>query len=653
MNTLSIIVLLLAFSVSSVILFRRFNLPPVLGYLLVGVLIGPHAYDLIDKVDTVSHPAEFGVLFLMFSIGLEFSLAKLYSMRRIVFGLGLAQVVISIVVAALISMAFDLSWQAGIALGCAVSMSSTAVLIKLLADRMELDSKHGREVFGVLLFQDLAVVPLLILIPALSGSPGQLATQMGLAFVKAAVILGLVFFGGQKIMHYWFHVVARNKSAELFMLNILLITLGLAWLTQVSGLSAALGAFLAGMLISETQYRLQVEEAIKSFRDVLMGLFFITIGMLLDMHLVVSNLFAVAGVLTGLLVIKFIMVAGLSRLFGSMPGTAIRSALWLCAGGEFGFVLISIIRTEQLVPPAVLQTVLAALVLSLLIAPFIIHFSDRIVLSLVSNEWMLRSMQITQSASHFMTMEKHALICGFGRTGQYVARFMAHEGTPYLALDLDPDRVREASMAGENVIYGSAAMRENLINAGVSRASVVIISFVDISTTEQILMHVRELAPSVPVIVKTQEERDLRRLYRAGAAEAVPEILESAMMLASYALIHLGVPINRVFRRIRQIRSERYQTLRGVFRGESSSDHFDIDEPRLHSITLSDGTYAIGKTLGELMLSEFGVQVNAVRRRQILAHAPSEDTCFEEGDVIVIMGIPSALSLAEDRILKG
>ena len=208
-------------------------------------------------------------------------------------------------------------------------------------------------------------------------------------------------------------------------------------------------------------------------------------------------------------------------------------------------------------------------------------------------------------------------------------------------------------MAGENVIYGSAAMRENLINAGVSRASVVIISFVDISTTEQILMHVRELAPSVPVIVKTQEERDLRRLYRAGAAEAVPEILESAMMLASYALIHLGVPINRVFRRIRQIRSERYQTLRGVFRGESSSDHFDIDEPRLHSITLSDGTYAIGKTLGELMLSEFGVQVNAVRRRQILAHAPSEDTCFEEGDVIVIMGIPSALSLAEDRILKG
>ncbi|MES2770666.1 MAG: cation:proton antiporter, partial [Pseudomonadota bacterium] len=273
MDKLPIILLLLGASVLSVIACRRFSLPPALGYLLVGSLIGPHALGLLGRFSGAEHLAEFGVVFLMFSIGLEFSLSKLYAMKRIVFGLGLLQVLSTLLVVSALAYCFDLSWQAGIALGGVVAMSSTALLTKMLIERQELDAKHGREVMGVLLFQDLAVVPLLILIPAFSHSAEQMLMALGIALLKAALILGFVLFWGQALLRQWFHIVAHGKSSELFMLNVLLITLGLAYLTELAGLSLALGAFVAGMLISETEYRYRVEEDIKPFRDVLMGLF--------------------------------------------------------------------------------------------------------------------------------------------------------------------------------------------------------------------------------------------------------------------------------------------------------------------------------------------------------------------------------------------
>ena len=328
MTTLQLSLLLLGASVLAVIAFRRLNMPPLLGYLLVGTAIGPHALNLMEDSAGASHLAEFGVVFLMFSIGLEFSLTKLHAMKRIVFGLGALQVVVTLLLSALICMLFDMRWQGGVALGGVLAMSSTAVLTKLLTERLELDSKHGREVMGVLLFQDLAVVPLLILIPSFGQSPERMAVTMALAVLKAFVILSLVLYLGQRLMRKWFFIVARGKSAELFMLNVLLITLGLAYLTEIAGLSLALGAFVAGMLISETEYRYQVEEDIKPFRDVLMGLFFVTIGMLLDMHLVLANFLLVLAVLAAMLLLKFAVAGGLSRLLGSAPGTAIRTGGW-------------------------------------------------------------------------------------------------------------------------------------------------------------------------------------------------------------------------------------------------------------------------------------------------------------------------------------
>lgn len=655
METLPIILMLLGASVLSVILFRQINLPPILGYLLVGALIGPHSLNLVEGFAGVQHLAEFGVVFLMFSIGLEFSLSRLLAMKRIVFGLGLLQVLATLLVVTAVATGLGLSWQAGVALGGALAMSSTAVLTKLLSERLEIDAAHGREVIGVLLFQDLAVVPLLILIPSFSQSAEQMAMTMGIALLKALALLAFIFLLGKRLLGKWFFIVAHGKSAELFVLNVLLVTLGLAWLTEAVGLSLALGAFVAGMLISETEFRHQVEEDIKPFRDVLLGLFFVTVGMMLDVALVSANLLLVLAVLAALLSLKFTLVYGLSRLFGSFPGAAMRSGLWLCAGGEFGFVLLSDIGQFAVAPAHVVQVVLAALVISMLLAPIIVHYSDRLVLRFAASEWLMRSMQLTRVAAQAMSTEKHAVICGFGRSGQYLARFMAQEEVSYVALDLDPERVREAAAAGENVVYGDATRREMLVAAGIGRASVLVVSFLDRRAAERVLRHARELAPGLPVVVRTLDDKDLGRLQRAGAAEVVPETLEASMMLASHALIHLGVPINRVLKRVRQTRTARYRTLRGFFHGDSDHDEnvHDSDEPRLHSISLGKGAYAIGRTLGELAIDGRGVEVTAVRRRNIRALEPTAETRFEAGDVVVLLGVPGALATAESRLLKG
>ena len=655
LNTLEVVLLLLAAAVLVVGVLRAINLPPVLGYLAVGALIGPHGFNLMKESEGASHLAEFGVVFLMFSIGLEFSLARLFAMKRIVFGLGSAQVVSTIVLTVGIGMACRLSFAQAFALGGILAMSSTAILSKLLTDRLELDSKHGRETIGVLLFQDLAVVPLMIIIPTLSLPPQKMAVMLGLALFKVVVLLSLVLLFGQKLMRNWFTLVAQRKSSELFMLNVLLITLGLAWLSQMAGLSMALGAFLAGMLISETEYRYQVEEDIKPFRDVLLGLFFITVGMFLDVRYILKHLPLVLTAVTVLLTCKFALVASGSRfLMNSSPGTAVRTGLWLCAGGEFGFVLLSLVDDVHLFRPALMQVTVAALVLSMLLAPLIVQVSDKIVLRFIASEWLLRSMELTRVATQSMDTEGHVLICGYGRTGQYMARFLTQEHTRYVALDLDPERVREASAAGDTVVYGDAARSETLIAAGIKRASVLVISFNNTDHALRVIHQAHQLRPELPVVVRTPDEIHMEKLLSGGAAEVVPDTFESSIMLASHALAFMGIPLNRVVRRIREIRSQRYALMRGFFHGASDLDDSDAaHQARLHSVVMNPGAAAIGKRIVELGLDQAGVTFSALRRRNIQGLSPSLDVQIQAGDVLVLLGTPAQLELAEVLLLQG
>ncbi|MBX9833696.1 MAG: monovalent cation:proton antiporter-2 (CPA2) family protein, partial [Burkholderiaceae bacterium] len=403
MSSLALTLLYLLAAVLGVVVCRSLKLPPMLGYLAAGVLIGPHALALAQNSEGVRHLGEFGVVFLMFAIGLEFSLPKLRAMRKLVFGLGLMQVVVTMAVvtgaALLLSRwvggVWDMGWQTALALSGVMAMSSTAIVVKLMAERAELESQHGRRVMGILLFQDLAVVPLLVLIPALSSSPDQLLTSLGWALIKAIVLVGLLLTGGQRVMRWWLTLVARRKSDELFMLNLLLITLGLAWLTELAGLSLALGAFIAGVLVSETEYRHQVGTDIRPFHDVLLGLFFITIGMLLDWHILVDRWGLVLALLTVPLIVKLVIILVLARSMGATTGVALRTGLYLAQAGEFGFVLLSLTQTNGLVQPALMNPILAAMVLSMLATPFLIMYSNRIVMKLVASDWLQQSLQMT------------------------------------------------------------------------------------------------------------------------------------------------------------------------------------------------------------------------------------------------------------------
>jgi len=654
---LELVLMLLASAVLVVVLARILHLPPMLGYLLVGVAIGPHSLHWIpeSKESGYIYLAEFGVVFLMFSIGLEFSLPKLLNMRRLVFGLGMGQVLLTLSAPTVGAWLLGVPWQLGFALGGALAMSSTAIVSKLLAERMQLESAHGREIIGVLLFQDLAVVPLLILIPALAQPAEQLASELGLALLKAAVVLFLILVAGQKLMRSWFHIVAQRRSHELFVLNVLLITLGLAWATQLAGLSLALGAFLAGMLISETEYRHQVEEDIKPFRDLLLGLFFVTMGMQLDVSVVVDRFWLVMLLFAAPVLFKFALIAVLSRLFGATPGSALRTALALAQAGEFGFVLLAQAGGVGLVDEALMQPVLAAMLLSMLIAPFLINYSDKLVLRFVASEWMLRSLELHRIAVTGMATAKHVVLCGYGRTGQNLVRFLEQEGISYVALDLDPERVSEAAAAGDTVVYGDGARREALIAAGLARASALVISFPDVAAALKILHHAHAINPALPVIVRTQDDVDMERLQAAGAAEVVPDTFESSLMLASHALVLMGVPVARVVRRVRAVRENRYSMLRGFFRGEGDAvaDAAEHRQPRLHSITLTQGAYAVGKSLAELDLEAHAAAVTRVRRRGIRASEPAPETRFEAGDVVVVLGEPDALEAAEIRLLQG
>ncbi len=656
-NPLELVLLLLASGVLVVVLARSFNLPPMLGYLLVGVAAGPHALHWIPASEQPGYAylAEFGVVFLMFSIGLEFSLPRLFNMRRVVFGLGLGQVALTLAVPTVIAWLFGHRWQLGFALGSALAMSSTAIVSKLLAERMQLETAHGRHIIGVLLFQDLAVVPLLILIPALAQPGGELLPVLTAALAKAAVVLALILFAGQRLMRGWFHVVARRRSHELFVLNVLFITLGLAWATERAGLSLALGAFLAGMLISETEYRHQVEEDIKPFRDVLLGLFFVTVGMQLDLAVVAHRFPLVLLLFTAPILFKFGLIALLARAFGSSPGNALRTALALAQAGEFGFVLLAQAGGARLLDDGLLQPVLAAMLLSMLCAPFFIQYSDKLVLRFVASEWMLRSLELHQIAVSSMRAEKHVVLCGYGRTGQNLARFLDQEGINYIALDLDPERVREAAAAGESVAYGDCARREALIAAGIGRASALIISFPDTATALKVLHYAHEINPALPVIVRTLDDADMDRLQAAGAAEVVPDAFESSLMLASHALVMMGVPLARVVHRVREVRNSRYSLLRGFFHGEgdAAADAAEHRQPRLHSVPLTPASYAVGRTLAELELARLGAAVTRVRRRGIRVGEPGAETRFEAGDVVVVFGEPDSLAAAEIRLLQG
>jgi CPA2 family monovalent cation:H+ antiporter-2 len=564
-NLLSLLLLLSA-AVGTVAIMRRLRLPSMLAYLVIGMALGPHGLALLKESAEVQGFAEFGIVFLMFSIGLEFSLKRLQAMRSLVFGFGSAQMVLTALGTGLATaMAYEQGWRSGIAVGLAVAMSSTAIVARMLSDRFELHSRSGRQTMGVLLFQDLAVAPCLILLPALAASGDDLLRSLAVAAAQAVAALALLIWLGQKLMTRVFDAVAKVHSNEVLILTTLWIVVGLSFLTAKAGLSMALGAFVGGMLISETVYRHHVEADIRPFRDILLGLFFVTVGMMLDIQYVLANAHKLALAVALLIGGKAVVVLFIARMAKTPLAASLRTAAQLAQAGEFGLVLIELARQLQLISTSVFQITLSAMLLSMFIAPFLIARAARLSGDLGRGDWAHKAAAIHNIAVHSLDLGQHVVICGYGRTGQRIAEFLAIEKIPFIALDVDPQRIADARAQGLNVVFGNADRREVLQAAGVSRARTVVITYPDPHSAERVIRTIRATRPDIPIVARTTDEKDVARLKAAGATEVIPEVLESSLLIAAETLVQAGLPMEEAIRHVRSARAERYASLREFY----------------------------------------------------------------------------------------
>ena len=646
------LLMLLASSVLVVLLFRRLRLPPILGYLAVGMLLGPYALNFTSG-GFAPIMAELGVVFLVFTLGLEFSLPRMIAMRREAFLIGGLQVVVTTGAFAAVLWALKVPALTAIMIGGALAMSSTAIVIRQLGEQAELNRTHARIAIGILLFQDLAFVPLLALESALASSDADRGTwEIVESILQAAVALALVLTFLRWLVRPLFHEIGRARSTELFTLATLMVAVGAAWATHAVGLSLALGGFLAGMLLAETEYRHQLETVIRPFRDVLIGLFFITIGTLLDLQLLIRQWWLVLLLLVGLLLAKTIIVTLVARLGTDNSRKALRVGIVMAQGGEFGFALLTLMLSDMLADSAIIQPLLAATVVSMVLSPLLIRHNGR----LAELIFPRTTPTPVPEQDKLAKQHDHVIICGFGRVGQNLARVLDRQGFAYVALDSDPRAVEFARRAGDAVVYGDGTATELLEAVGLESCRVLVLTFAETTASMKIVRSVRELRPELPILVRTQDDTKLEELQQAGATEVVPETLEASLMLASHVLLLLDVPVSRVVKTVGDIRNNRYSMLRRLFRRDDSrmvGEDGDMGGEELHTVVLPPGAYCVGKSLADLKLEGDEVTITAIRRDGILGQQPEAATVLREGDVVILAGTPEALEHGEARLLMG
>jgi len=656
-SALTDLLILLAATVLLVAAMRRLRLPPILGFLSVGMALGPYALGVVPDNQTTRTLAEFGVVFLLFTLGLEFSLPRMLAMRREVFGLGALQMILTMFSVGSLAWAAGVRADAATVLAGAVAMSSTAILAHQLTEQAEINRTHGRLAFGILLFQDLAFVPLLALAVALSSTSGAFGTaEAAAAVLKAGAALAIVLAAGRWLLRPLFSEIAHSRTPELFTMAVLLVAVGSAWATHAVGLSLALGAFLAGMMLAETEYRYQVEAGIRPFRDILLGLFFVTVGMQLDVTLLLRETGIVLGMLIALLVVKCAAAAAAARPFAGTTFKAVRTGVVLSVGGEFGFALLTVLMQGRLVDPAITQPLLAAIVLSMVLSPVVIRNNKRITRFLLRQRGPDNTALARESAATLSVARRdHVILCGYGRVGQNVARVLETHGFEFLAMDMEPFRVRTARQAGDNVIYGDASDEAMLHAAGIEHASAVVVTFADPERSLTITRAVRRVRKDVPILVRTQDDTKLDQLTEAGATEVVPETFEAALMLVSQTLLLLKVPVSKVVRTLADIRSHRYSVLRSIFRREGAAriDETHALREELHTVVLPPGAWSVGRTLAEVRERGAAVSFTAIRREGIVGRDPGPETALRDGDVVVIYGTPEALEHGEAVLLAG
>jgi CPA2 family monovalent cation:H+ antiporter-2 len=645
------LLLLIGAALAAVMLLQRMGMPSSLGYLVVGALLGPHALDLAPDADNSRRLAEFGIVFLLFTTGLTFSLPRILAMRNQVFGLGTAQVFLTSVVIGVIAWLVGLDPVPAFVVGAVFAQSSTTVMSKQLTDQGEEETRHGRLGIAMSVFQDVTAVPLLVLIMVLSDGGGDgngVLLPLGIAMVKLVAAIAIIYLAGSRILRPLFHRVAARRSAEMFTLAVLLATLTAAAVTNAFGLSLALGAFLAGMLLGDTEFRHQIESTIRPFRDVLVGLFFVTVGMLADFRVWVDLwgwIVAAAAVLLG---VKVLLVTAIVRWSGIDLRTSLRIGIVLAVGGEFGLALLSIALGSEVIDPHNAQIALNAVLLSIAAAPFFIRHNGALAERLTPAP--LAAAGAPTVTADMPAPEGHIIICGYGRIGQSVSRLLQQEQQAFIALDSNPALVREAHTAGQPVFYGDAGERDILEAVGLMSARLLVISLDDLSAARKILVHARALRPGLPILVRARDESTVEELTAAGATEVVAETLEAGLMIAAQVLLLAGVAPARVSRLIVTRQQDRYQLIRELFDGDDWLSDVD-SRGHLHSTLLPAEARAVGRRLGEIELPCQRVQ--AVVRGGEPLPGPLAEVELQPEDVVVLFGDQQSVEASERMLLLG
>ena len=649
------IVILMAVAVVTVWLFKRINLPPILAYLFCGILAGPDLLALFEHPEDMENFAELGIVFLLFSLGLEFSLPKMLAMRHLVFGVGLAQMLLTTLVFTGLAYVLGFDGKASLVLGGIIALSSTAIVIKQTSDLGILNTPRAKIAVSILLLQDLAVVPLLILVPLLAADSEQsLGIAISMAFLKGLLVVGILLSIGKWVLPKVFSEVARTRTDELFVLTTILVALMAAGLAFSFGLSMALGAFLAGMMLGESQYKHQLEADIRPFRDILMGLFFITIGMRLELHNLPEQIhLALLGLLV-IMLLKVVLIRISAEIFKLGKRDAWAAGLKLCQLGEFSFVLAALAVDHAILNSEQGSLLLTIGVMSMAMTPWLVDKSPKIAKA-ISPEATPNVKGLEQLSFRDQQLTDHVLIFGFGRVGQSVSRLLKIEAIPYMVVDADPIRVQESQSAGEPVYFGDVKQKDILRSVGIERAKLVLITFDQHEKAMRVIHLVKSMYPDLPVVVRTRKDNRMEELLGAGASQVVPEILEGSLMLVTQVLQLSGVPMSRILKRVRKERKGHYANMHGFFPGETTEFDF-VRQDKLefmHAVILTENAYAVGKSLQQLNLQKWRVNLKGLRRDNYELAQPDENMTLLVSDVIVISGKPRKIEQAARFLLEG
>lgn len=641
--------LLVIFSVSIavVFVFHHFRLPSIAGFLVAGALIGPHGLNLISDIGTVQILAEIGVVLLLFTIGIEFSLVQLASLRRLLFVAAPIQVGGVLLITWLGTMAAGLSWREGIFWGFLLSLSSTAIVLKALSERGESDSLHGRATIGILVFQDLAVVPMMLLTPILATPSGGEVASILLTLGKSALVLGFVIASAWYLVPKVLEHIVRSRSRELFLLTIIVMCLGIAWLTSLGGLSLALGAFIAGLVISESEYSHQALAEVLPFRDSFNSLFFVSIGILMNWRILLEHPVLVPAMLVGILAVKFLTGVGAVLAVAVPPRSALLAGVALAQVGEFSFLLAQQGQDSGLLKGDPYQLFLAVSVLSMIVTPFLMQWSPHLARRVEAvqrlRHWFpsRTTAHVLQTASKQIRLKDHVIIVGYGLNGRNLARVLGDTEIPYLALDLDGDTVRRESRHGVPVYYGDATNPNVLRHMKIEDAKVLVVAISDPFITRRAVQVAKGLNPKIHVVVRTRYLRELEELHQLGADDVVPEEFETSIEIFALVLRTYNLPQDFVMHKAEQVRREGYALLRRSELPELAH-HLrggTLTDAEVETCRIEEDSPAIGKTLADVSIRPYtGASVIAWTRTGVTQSNPSEKTKLQADDILVLLG---------------